>query len=131
MPEDERLADLHTSGILEQAHEGTYEDLIQVAAQICDRPMAAITLVDADRWVKAAVEDDVREMVAARSRRLEEAGTRASDEQARASIGEARETASRLGEVLDRLHEYVERAPRRAGPRSSGWSRCSRTSRRT
>lgn len=58
VPEDEgeRLGDLYSYGILDSAPEGTYDDLTRLAAEICGRPMAAITFIDADRqWVKAEV----------------------------------------------------------------------------
>jgi signal transduction histidine kinase len=54
--EEERLADLHSYGILDTAPEPTYDDLVLLAAKVCDRPMAAITFVDEHRqWVKAEV----------------------------------------------------------------------------
>lgn len=53
--EDQRMADLHAYRVL-TAPEGTYEDLTRLAAQLCQRPMAAITFIDEHRqWVKAEV----------------------------------------------------------------------------
>lgn len=59
--EAERLAALDRYGILDTAPEGTYQDLTRIAAELTDRPMAAINFIDEHRqWVKAEVGDRVR-----------------------------------------------------------------------
>jgi diguanylate cyclase (GGDEF)-like protein len=57
-PADEpaRLAALHELKILDTAPEQIYEDVVALAAQICDMPIAMINFVDAERqWGKALV----------------------------------------------------------------------------
>ena len=54
--EAERLADLYRYGILDTAAEAEFDDLTELAAHICDVPMALISLVDVERvWFKSAV----------------------------------------------------------------------------
>ena len=54
--EAQRLEVLHEYGILDTEPEQAYTDLVVLAASICQTPIAAITLVDADRaWIKAMV----------------------------------------------------------------------------
>ena len=54
--EDKRLEALLQYQILDTAPEAAFDDLTQLAAQICDTPMAMITLVAGDRqWVKSKV----------------------------------------------------------------------------
>lgn len=54
--ETERLAALHELDILDTAREPEFDALVRIAAQLAGCPIAAITLVDADRrWVKANV----------------------------------------------------------------------------
>lgn len=54
--EADRLATLQQYGILDTAPEAAFDDLTLLAAHICQTPMAAITLVDADRqWFKSKV----------------------------------------------------------------------------
>ncbi|MGC4035896.1 MAG: GAF domain-containing protein [Chitinophagaceae bacterium] len=58
LPEDEdlRLQDLYSYDLLDTEAEKEYDDLVQLAAQICNCPMSLITLVDADRqWFKAKI----------------------------------------------------------------------------
>ena len=58
MPELEadRLRALRCYGILDTPAEQEYDDLVALAAQICDAPMALISLVDETRqWFKARV----------------------------------------------------------------------------
>lgn len=52
--EAERQAALDAYRILDTPREAAYDDLVRIAAAICNAPIAAITLVDRDRqWVKA------------------------------------------------------------------------------
>ena len=52
--EDERLANLREYAILDSLPETAYDDLVTLAAEICQTPVAQISLVDADRqWYKA------------------------------------------------------------------------------
>jgi len=54
--EQDRLEELESFGILDTRSEPAYDDITFLAAQICDSPIALISLVDADRqWFKSAV----------------------------------------------------------------------------
>jgi two-component system, cell cycle sensor histidine kinase and response regulator CckA len=54
--EAERLATLRELAILDTAPEQIYDDVVALAAQICDMPIAIINFVDAERqWGKAIV----------------------------------------------------------------------------
>ena len=58
MPDDEgaRLAALRRYRVLDTEPEQRFDDLAMLASQVCDAPIALITLVDADRqWFKARV----------------------------------------------------------------------------
>jgi len=60
--EEQRLAALRSYGVLDSAPESEYDDLVALAAQFCDVPIALISLVDASRqWFKAEVGFGVRE----------------------------------------------------------------------
>lgn len=54
--EHSRLAVLEALGILDTPPEEDFDDIVAIAAAICDVPVATITLVDAERqWFKARV----------------------------------------------------------------------------
>jgi len=54
--EAQRLNALRSYQILDTAPEEEYDDLVALAAQICDMPLASLTLVDETRqWFKASV----------------------------------------------------------------------------
>lgn len=54
--ETQRLAALQAYRILDTAPEEEYDDLVALAAQFCEAPMASITLVDETRqWFKARI----------------------------------------------------------------------------
>ena len=54
--ESARLEELRRFGVLDTAPEPIFDDLARLAAQICDAPMALISLVDHDRhWFKSTV----------------------------------------------------------------------------
>jgi hypothetical protein len=54
--EDARLAALRRYQILDTAPEDCYNDIVSLAAHLIDAPIAAISLIDADRqWFKARV----------------------------------------------------------------------------
>lgn len=58
-----RLAALHEAAILDTPPEQLFDDLARLAATICGTPIAAVTLVDADRqWAKAVVGTEEREV---------------------------------------------------------------------
>ena len=60
--EEQRLAALHDYEILDTLPEQVFDDLTQLAAQICDVPISVVSLVDADRqWFKSKVGLDVDE----------------------------------------------------------------------
>ena len=60
--ERNRLAALHSYRILDTEPERAFDDLALLASRICDTPIAAISLVDADRqWFKSRVGFDARE----------------------------------------------------------------------
>ena len=65
IPDDEiaRRAALDACGILDTAPEQSFDDLAQVASEVCDAPVAFVTFVDRDRqWFKARVNFDAQEM---------------------------------------------------------------------
>ncbi len=54
--ESARLEALRDYSILDTPAEAGFDDLVQLAARICEVPMAAVSLVDSDRqWFKARV----------------------------------------------------------------------------
>ena len=58
LPENEahRLAILRDYNVLDSLPEQAFDDLVLLAAQICQTPIALITLVDEDRqWFKSKV----------------------------------------------------------------------------
>jgi signal transduction histidine kinase/CheY-like chemotaxis protein len=58
IPEDEpaRLAALHASGVLDTEREAVFDDIADLAAALCQSPMAMVSFVAADRqWFKAKV----------------------------------------------------------------------------
>jgi signal transduction histidine kinase len=60
--EAQRLEQLYRYSILDTEFEESYNELAEIAAYICNTPIALITLVDKDRqWFKAVVGADVRE----------------------------------------------------------------------
>ncbi|MEO0516425.1 MAG: hypothetical protein AAF171_03895 [Cyanobacteria bacterium P01_A01_bin.116] len=51
-----RLAKLQDYGILDTLPEAAYDDIVKLAAYICQAPTALVSLIDADRqWFKAKV----------------------------------------------------------------------------
>ncbi len=60
--EHERLRVLHQYQIMDSIQESAFDELTQLAAQICGTSMAAISLVDQDRqWFKSKIGLDVQE----------------------------------------------------------------------
>lgn len=54
--EELRLSELRELGILDTPAEQSYDDLVSLAAFICDAPIALITLIEEDRlWFKARI----------------------------------------------------------------------------
>jgi len=54
--EEKRLQALQRYGILDTPPESEYDDIVQLAARLCDVPIALVSLVDRDRqWFKANV----------------------------------------------------------------------------
>jgi len=63
LSEQARLAALHSYAVLDTPAEEAFDDIVQLAAQLCDTPIAILSFVDAQRqWFKAAVGVDVREV---------------------------------------------------------------------
>ncbi len=61
--EPERLEALRASRILDTVREPAFDELAQLAAQICGVPIAAVTLVDSDRlWLKSGVGHEMLEI---------------------------------------------------------------------
>ena len=60
--EAERIAALKSYDILDTPPEPDFDDLLQLVAQICEAPRAAISLIDADRqWFKSEIGLAMRE----------------------------------------------------------------------
>lgn len=60
--EQERLRELKDLDILDTLEEQAYDDLTEIAAQICDVPIALVSLIDTDRqWFKSHHGLDARE----------------------------------------------------------------------
>jgi len=58
-----RLAALHSYEVLDTEPEPGFDDLVQLAAQICSTPMALINLIDTDRqWFKAKIGWDISQI---------------------------------------------------------------------
>ncbi|MDH5735411.1 MAG: GAF domain-containing protein, partial [Gammaproteobacteria bacterium] len=52
--EDERLTRLRELGIMDTLEEQAYDDLTKLASQICDAPIALVSLIDENRqWFKS------------------------------------------------------------------------------
>ena len=64
LPQDEfaRLTALRGLNILDTEPEGAYDDIVKLAARLCQTPIALISLVDERRqWFKSAYGLDVKE----------------------------------------------------------------------
>lgn len=60
--EDERLAELLSYDVLDTEAEQLFDDLTSLASQICETPIALISLIDPDRqWFKSRVGLDAQE----------------------------------------------------------------------
>ena len=60
--EEERLAELLSYDVLDTEAEQLFDDLTALASQICETPIALISLIDPDRqWFKSRVGLDVEE----------------------------------------------------------------------
>ena len=59
--EDERLAELLSYDVLDTEAEQLFDDLTALASQICETPIALISLIDPNRqWFKSRVGLDAR-----------------------------------------------------------------------
>ncbi|MFP4204148.1 MAG: ATP-binding protein [Opitutales bacterium] len=60
--ESERLESLHALDILDTPPEASYDELVQLAAKLCNAPIALVSLVDESRqWFKAETGTDLSE----------------------------------------------------------------------
>ncbi|GAA2641203.1 GAF domain-containing sensor histidine kinase [Paractinoplanes durhamensis] len=60
--ETDRLSALYALDILDSAPEQDFDDIVQLASNVCGTPMSLVTLVDTDRqWFKARVGTDLTE----------------------------------------------------------------------
>jgi PAS domain S-box-containing protein len=60
--EAERLEALHAYGVLDTEPEQAFDDIVHLAARICEAPIAVVNLIDADRqWFKAETGLGVRQ----------------------------------------------------------------------
>jgi two-component sensor histidine kinase len=60
--QQERLAALHAYGILDTDRDSDFDDIVQLASQICETPISVVNLIDEDRqWFKAEIGLGVRE----------------------------------------------------------------------
>ena len=54
--ESERMAALRALDILDSAEEDIYNSIAQAAADVCQTPIASLTLIDTDRqWLKSRI----------------------------------------------------------------------------
>lgn len=54
--EERRVTELHSLDLLDSAPEDEFDELVELAAQICGTPISLISLVDTDRqWFKARI----------------------------------------------------------------------------
>ena len=60
--EKERLEELRSYQILDSEPEQDFDDIVELASQLCDSPIALITLIDESRqWLKAKIGIDISE----------------------------------------------------------------------
>ena len=60
--QDERLASLRAYRILDTPREADFDEIVQLASQLCETPISVVNLIDSDRqWFKAEVGLGVRE----------------------------------------------------------------------
>lgn len=60
--QDERLASLRSYGILDTEREADFDDIVELASQLCGTPISVVNLIDQHRqWFKAEVGLGVRE----------------------------------------------------------------------
>jgi GAF domain-containing protein len=61
--ETDRLNALREYDILDTPFEQNFDEIVQLASQICETPVSLVTLIDADQqWFKAAVGTEIRQM---------------------------------------------------------------------
>ena len=62
--EEERIEVLRRYGILDTPSEVEFDDLTQLAARLCEAPLAGLSFIDTDReWVKSSFGLEIPEMV--------------------------------------------------------------------
>jgi signal transduction histidine kinase len=60
--EADRLAALYSLNVLDSEPEKDFDDIVALAANICDAPMSLVSLIDTDRqWFKAGIGTDLTE----------------------------------------------------------------------
>lgn len=64
IPENEnsRLQDLYESGLLDTPEEADFDEIVELASSLCNKPISLISLIDSTRqWFKAKVGIDINE----------------------------------------------------------------------